>query len=51
MRAHDTDTIEALADPRIRSGRKNTDDQGQEHDGEGAVDVLEKGTGTGRGCG
>ncbi|MFI5752527.1 Helicase associated domain protein [Streptomyces sp. NPDC051644] len=43
LRAHDTDTIEALADPRVRSGREDTDDQDQEHDVE---DVLEGGDGT-----
>ncbi|MFF8423496.1 Helicase associated domain protein [Streptomyces sp. NPDC015680] len=36
LRAHDTDIIEALTDPRVRSGRKNTDD----HDG-GGEDVLD----------
>ncbi|WP_323187743.1 MULTISPECIES: DEAD/DEAH box helicase [unclassified Streptomyces] len=42
LRAHDTDTIEALADPRVRSGRENTDDdQDQEHDDIDAGDVLE----------
>ncbi|MCX4851693.1 helicase-related protein [Streptomyces sp. NBC_00893] len=33
LRAHDTDTIEALADSRVRSGQENADDQDQEHDG------------------
>ncbi|MFB6878994.1 hypothetical protein [Streptomyces sp. NPDC056323] len=47
LRAHDTDTIEALADPRVRSGRENTDGQDQEHDGEDAGDVLEDGDGDG----
>ncbi|MET9663636.1 helicase associated domain-containing protein, partial [Streptomyces sp. NPDC006510] len=42
LRAHDTDTIEALADFRVRSGREDTDDEDQEHDGE---DVLEDGDG------
>ncbi|MGW1108015.1 hypothetical protein [Streptomyces sp. NPDC002540] len=39
LRAHDTDTIEALADPHIRSGRETTDDQNQEqeHDGENVL--------------
>ncbi|MFF4666980.1 helicase associated domain-containing protein [Streptomyces sp. NPDC001282] len=42
LRAHDTDTIEALTDPRNRSGRKNpTEKQDQEHDGDGADDVLD----------
>ncbi|MER6499172.1 helicase associated domain-containing protein, partial [Streptomyces sp. NPDC001455] len=44
LRAHDTDTIEALTDPRTRSGRKNpTEKQDQEHDGDGdgAEDVLD----------
>ncbi|MFD4857711.1 hypothetical protein [Streptomyces atratus] len=45
LRAHDTDTIKALADPRVRSGR-DTDDQDQEHDGGDAGDVLEDGDGT-----
>ncbi|MEV6080681.1 Helicase associated domain protein [Streptomyces sp. NPDC052069] len=30
LRAHDTETIEALADPRVRSGREHTGDQDQE---------------------
>ncbi|MER5619206.1 hypothetical protein [Streptomyces sp. NPDC002215] len=47
LRAHDTDTIEALADPRIRSGREEAGDLDQEHDGEDAEDVLEDGDGTG----
>ncbi|MFF3788205.1 hypothetical protein ACFYY7_44380, partial [Streptomyces sp. NPDC001933] len=47
LRAHDTDTIEALADPRVRSGREDTDDQDQEHDGEDSADVLEDGDGAG----
>ncbi|MEU2134686.1 Helicase associated domain protein [Streptomyces sp. NPDC018352] len=47
LRAHDTDTIEALADPRVRSGREDTDGQDQEHDGEDAADVLEDGDGAG----
>jgi hypothetical protein len=45
-RAPDTDTIEALADPQVRSGRENTEDQDhdQEYDGGGdAEDVLEGG--------
>ncbi|MFI5774942.1 hypothetical protein ACIA74_42185 [Streptomyces sp. NPDC051658] len=46
MRAHDTDTIEALADPHVRSGQEHTDDQDQEHGGD---DVLEGGDG--RECG
>ncbi|MFG3532676.1 Helicase associated domain protein [Streptomyces sp. NPDC047917] len=47
LRAHDTDTIEALADPRVRSGREDIDGQDQEHDGEGADggDVLGDGDG------
>ncbi|MES9553805.1 MULTISPECIES: Helicase associated domain protein [unclassified Streptomyces] len=47
LRAHDTDTIEALADPRVRSGREDIDDQDQEHDGEDADDgdILEDGNG------
>ncbi|MEV5205137.1 Helicase associated domain protein [Streptomyces sp. NPDC053720] len=47
LRAHDTDTIEALADPRVRSGREDIDDEDQEHDGEGAEDVLGDGDGAG----
>ncbi|MFD0344557.1 helicase associated domain-containing protein [Streptomyces sp. NPDC127117] len=47
LRAHDTDTIEALADPRIRSGREDTDDQDQEHDDIDAGDVPEDGDGAG----
>ncbi|MEV7857074.1 Helicase associated domain protein [Streptomyces sp. NPDC088183] len=43
LRAHDTDTIEALADPRVRSGRENSDEQDQEHDGIDDGDVLEDG--------
>lgn len=37
LRAHDTDTIEALADPRVRSGRERDvdgQDEAQEHDGQ-----------------
>ncbi|MFD7498968.1 hypothetical protein ACFV8T_42990 [Streptomyces sp. NPDC059832] len=50
LRAHDTDTIEALADPRVRSGREDTDGRlDQEHDGDDAWDVLEGGEGAG--CG
>ncbi|MEU3221377.1 helicase associated domain-containing protein [Streptomyces sp. NPDC006971] len=47
LRAHDTDTIEALADPRVRSGRRNpAEDQDQEHDsGDDAEAVLEDGDG------
>ncbi|MEU3657995.1 Helicase associated domain protein [Streptomyces sp. NPDC032161] len=48
LRAHDTDTIEALTDPRTRTGRKNItekQDQDQDHDhdgnGNGAEDVLD----------
>lgn len=44
LRAHDTDTIEALADPRVRSGQENTDDLDQEHDGVDREDILEDGT-------
>ncbi|MFF3787933.1 hypothetical protein [Streptomyces sp. NPDC001933] len=51
LRAHDTDTIEALADPSVRSGREDTDGLDQEHYGVDAVDVLEDGDGDGRGCG
>ncbi|WP_406251950.1 Helicase associated domain protein, partial [Streptomyces atratus] len=43
LRAHDTDTIETLADPRVRSGRENTEDQDQEHDAEDTDAVLEDG--------
>ncbi|MFJ2314917.1 Helicase associated domain protein [Streptomyces sp. NPDC087846] len=42
LRAHDTDTIEALADPRARSGREHDDgqdDEGPEHDGQDAEDA------------
>ncbi|MFF9594221.1 Helicase associated domain protein [Streptomyces sp. NPDC014646] len=40
LRAHDTDTIEALTDSRARTGRKNpTTEQDQEHDGD--EDVLD----------
>ncbi|WP_406156409.1 helicase associated domain-containing protein [Streptomyces sp. NBC_01005] len=45
LRAHDTDTIEALADPRIRSGRGDIDGEDQEHDVDDAEDVLEDGDG------
>ncbi|MFE6496300.1 helicase associated domain-containing protein [Streptomyces sp. NPDC057748] len=45
LRAHDTDTIEALADPRVRSGRETTHNQDQEHDGHDAANVLEDGAG------
>ncbi|MEU9318158.1 hypothetical protein [Streptomyces sp. NPDC048295] len=44
MGVHDTDTTAAPAGPRVRSRRKDTDDQDQEHDG---GDVL--GTAAGRG--
>ncbi|WP_406163057.1 transposase [Streptomyces sp. NBC_01005] len=40
LRAHDTDTIVALADPCARSGREDTDDEDQKHDsvdGEGLL--------------
>ncbi|MFF8423347.1 Helicase associated domain protein [Streptomyces sp. NPDC015680] len=39
LRAHDTDTIEALADPRVRSGREHDvddQDEDQEHDDQDA---------------
>ncbi|MEU0032060.1 Helicase associated domain protein [Streptomyces sp. NPDC006335] len=37
LRAHDADTIEALADPRLRNSRRPPDD----HGGEDGVDVLD----------
>ncbi|MFD5503619.1 Helicase associated domain protein [Streptomyces sp. NPDC127061] len=46
LRAHDTDTIEALADPRVRSGREHDiddQDEDQEHDGQDAEDAEEFG--------
>ncbi|MEU0633580.1 hypothetical protein [Streptomyces sp. NPDC005989] len=50
LRAHDTDAIEALADPRVRSGREDADDDlDQEHDGK--AQWTSWWTGTGRGCG
>ncbi|SFY44170.1 hypothetical protein OH786_37995 (plasmid) [Streptomyces atratus] len=49
LRAHDTDTIVALADPRVRSGREDTDDEDEEHDSVDGEDVLEGGDGAG--CG
>ncbi|MGW0960816.1 helicase associated domain-containing protein [Streptomyces gelaticus] len=45
LRAHDTDTIEALTDPRPRSGRKNTADGDHGDGGKEALDdgdVLEE---------
>ncbi|MFE7113082.1 hypothetical protein ACFU98_42360 [Streptomyces sp. NPDC057575] len=45
LRAHDTDTIEALSDPRVRSGQENIDGEDQEHDGVDRYDVLEGGDG------
>ncbi|MFJ7498048.1 hypothetical protein ACIQZB_44705 [Streptomyces sp. NPDC097727] len=45
LRAPDTDTIEALAGPRVCSRQENTGDQVQEHDSEHAED------GRGAGCG
>ncbi|MFE1341563.1 Helicase associated domain protein [Streptomyces sp. NPDC058733] len=41
LRAHDTETIEALADPRVRSGRPQPEmeeDQGAEDDGQAEVE-------------
>ncbi|MER5503558.1 Helicase associated domain protein [Streptomyces sp. NPDC002561] len=41
LRAHDADTIERLADPRVRSGREQGAegvDEGQEHEGQGDED-------------
>uniref|UniRef100_UPI002F91125D DEAD/DEAH box helicase n=1 Tax=Streptomyces sp. NBC_01553 TaxID=2975877 RepID=UPI002F91125D len=46
LRAHDTDTIEALADPRVRSGREHDiddQDEDQEHDDQDAEDAEEFG--------
>ncbi|WP_398692262.1 Helicase associated domain protein [Streptomyces atratus] len=46
LRAHDTDTIEALADPRVRSGREHDidgQDEDQEHDGQDDEDAEEFG--------
>ncbi|MFB7853565.1 Helicase associated domain protein [Streptomyces sp. NPDC056053] len=46
LRAHDTDTIESLADPRVRSGRKRDGedvDEGQEHEGQDDGDAEESG--------
>ncbi|MEU4506777.1 Helicase associated domain protein [Streptomyces sp. NPDC024089] len=46
LRAHDTDTIEALADPRVRSGREHDiddQDEDQEHDGQDDEGVEEFG--------
>ncbi|MFF2902850.1 Helicase associated domain protein [Streptomyces sp. NPDC057966] len=46
LRAHDTDTIEALADPRVRSGREHDigdQDEDQEHDGQDAEGAEEFG--------
>ncbi|MEU9568279.1 Helicase associated domain protein, partial [Streptomyces sp. NPDC048161] len=46
LRAHDTDTIEKLADPRVRSGREHDIDdpgEGQEHEGQDDEDGEESG--------
>ncbi|MFB6508255.1 Helicase associated domain protein [Streptomyces sp. NPDC002466] len=46
LRAHDADTIEKLADPRVRSGREQGGedvDEGQEHEGQEDGDVEESG--------
>ncbi|MFF3540017.1 Helicase associated domain protein [Streptomyces sp. NPDC002466] len=46
LRAHDADTVERLADPRVRSGREQGGedvDEGQEHEGQGDEDVEESG--------
>ncbi|MFF8717774.1 Helicase associated domain protein [Streptomyces sp. NPDC015184] len=46
LRAHDADTIESLADPRVRSGREHDADdpaEGQEYDGQDDEDDEESG--------
>ncbi|MEU9567054.1 helicase associated domain-containing protein [Streptomyces sp. NPDC048161] len=41
LRAHDTDIIEALTDPRVRSGRKSTSDPDHDDYDGGGEDVLD----------
>ncbi|MDQ0946618.1 superfamily II DNA or RNA helicase [Streptomyces phaeochromogenes] len=48
LRAHDTETIEALADPRVRNSRPAAESDDTQHESDAATDSQEQGPDAGR---